>query len=77
MILRMFQAVGPKLIYDFITNQAIECEIIANEDFPTCGYIVDATDQQINQPGLEWEEASKFFSGKHSLFIFNFSSLHY
>ena len=68
LILRNLQTAGPKLINELITNQAKECEIIADDEFPSCGYIVDATVQQINQLSLEWEEASKFFSGKHSLY---------
>ena len=46
----------------------MECEIVADYDFPTCGYIVDAIVQHINHPGLEWEEARKYFSGKHSIY---------
>lgn len=42
--------------------------MLQTNHFPTCGYIIDATVQQINQPGLEWEEASKYFSRKHSIY---------
>lgn len=68
LLIRNLQTVGPKLISEFITNQAENCDIVADDDFPTCGYIVDATVQQINQPSLEWEESSKYFSGKHSMY---------
>lgn len=32
------------------------------------GYDIDATVQRINTPSLEWEEASKFFIGKHGIY---------
>ena len=37
LIIRNLQTAGPKLIYELITNQAKDCEIIANDDFPSCG----------------------------------------
>lgn len=68
LLIRNLQAICPKLVNEFITTQAQEYEIVADDDFPSCGYIVDATVQQINQPSLEWEESSKYFSGKHSMY---------
>lgn len=67
-VYRVLDAVGPKLIEEFITKPAQNTPLIVDEEFPACPYVVDATVQQINQPSLDWNISSKYFSGKHNLY---------
>lgn len=65
MIIKNLDIISPIFENHFITKIAEQCEIIANDDFTSCGYIVDATVQCINKPSLGWDVAAKYFSGKH------------
>ena len=48
--------------------QMTEMDIPYDQRFPDCGYVVDATVQEINKPGINFEEAKQYFSGKHYLY---------
>lgn len=41
-------------------------QLPVSQDFPECGYVVDATVQTIDRPCLSYEKAAGYFSGKHS-----------
>jgi len=52
---------------NFIDAVAKE-EIVYNQDFPECAYIIDATVQEIYKPFISFEKAKKYFSGKHRIY---------
>lgn len=59
---------GPKLEEELITKNAKSCCIESDPSIPECGYVVDATVQQISKPFLDWQQCAKYYSGKHSLY---------
>lgn len=59
----MAQALKQDFI-DAIANQAPTY----HQNFPECGYVVDATVQEINKPALSFDIAKEYYSGKHSLY---------
>ena len=52
---------------DFIDAIATQAPTY-HQNFPECGYIVDATVQEINKPSLSFDVAKEYYSGKHSLY---------
>lgn len=59
----MAKALKQDLI-DAVANQAPTY----HQNFPECGYIVDATVQEINKPSLSFDVAKEYYSGKHDLY---------
>lgn len=55
------------LKHDLIDSVAAE-DIVYDQRFPDCGYVVDATVQEIYKPALNFEIAKKYFSGKHYIY---------
>ena len=52
----------------FITELSQNCQITSNDDFENCGYIVDATVQEIEIPKSSFESKSPYWSGKHQVY---------
>lgn len=65
---KILDIAAPAFEAEFISKVANSCEIDAPNDFPECGFIVDATVQKINQPALDYKIAGKYFSGKHFIY---------
>lgn len=69
LISKNLSLIAPILEGEFIRKRIFESlDIDSPEDFPECKFIVDATVQKINKPYTEFDEASKFFSGKHYIY---------
>jgi hypothetical protein len=66
-MLAVAQAVHMPLVERFITSAAT-AYFEARVKFPECGMVVDATVQDRGRPVGRWDEAKKYFSGKHSLY---------
>lgn len=68
-ITKNLHSVRPILEEEFIKKKLYSSLIIpTSSDFPDCYFIVDATVQEINRPYYEFEEAAKYFSGKHFIY---------
>ena len=53
---------------EFIFKVRSACEIPYKQDFPDCGFAVDATVQKITVPSKSFEFAKQYFSQKHGIY---------
>ena len=56
------------LEHEFIVKLRSECEITYNQDFPDCGFAVDATVQEILVPSHNFSLAKSYYSQKHKTY---------
>lgn len=56
------------LVSEYIDGEWAQEHLRSGEQFPECGLVVDATVQKRGRPVGSFEEAKKYFSGKHWIY---------
>ena len=56
------------LEHEFIIKYRADCDVTYDQDFPECGFAVDATVQEILVPSRSFEYAKQFYSQKHKIY---------
>ena len=67
---RAIHDVAPLWKKKYIKIPAKQMDLPVEHTLPEVSYIVDATDQQTNKPTLAFEEAKKWWSGKHGFYCY-------
>ena len=65
---RSINALWEYMYRKLVSLPSIDTELPTDPNFPEASLIVDATVQQINIPGLTFEERKPWFSGKHLIY---------